>query len=60
LASPLSSGRLFKGAGAWLGCGARQVHLTLDPTGSFGTGNVDGADCHFAFRTDDFDGVLAR
>jgi hypothetical protein len=24
-----------------------------------GTGNVDGADCHFAFRTDDFDGVLA-
>jgi hypothetical protein len=24
-----------------------------------GAGNVDGADCHFAFRTDDFDGVLA-
>ena len=23
------------------------------------TGNVDGADSHFAFRTDDFDGALA-
>jgi hypothetical protein len=35
------------------------VHLTLCPSGSFRTGNVDGADCHFAFRTDDFDGALA-
>jgi glyoxylase I family protein len=49
----------FKGAGAWLACGALQVHLTLYPPGSFRTGNVDGADCHFAFRTDDFDGALA-
>jgi glyoxylase I family protein len=49
----------FKNAGAWLGCGAVQVHLSLYPPGSFRTGNVDGADCHFAFRTDDFDGVLA-
>ena len=45
----------FKGAGAWLACGALQVHLTLYPPGSFRTGNVDGADSHFAFRTDDFD-----
>ena len=49
----------FKGAGAWLACGDMQVHLTLYPTGSFRTGNVDGADSHFAFRTDDFDGALA-
>jgi glyoxylase I family protein len=49
----------FKGAGAWLACGALQVHLTLYPPDSFRTGNVDGADCHFAFRTDDFDGALA-
>ena len=43
----------FKNAGAWLACGALQVHLSLYPTGSFRTGNVDGADSHFAFRTDD-------
>jgi catechol 2,3-dioxygenase-like lactoylglutathione lyase family enzyme len=49
----------FKGGGAWLACGAPQVHLSLYPPGSFRTGNVDGADSHFAFRTDDFDGVLA-
>ena len=40
-------------------CGALQVHLTLYPLGSFRTGNIDGDDCHFAFRTDDFDGALA-
>jgi hypothetical protein len=40
-------------------CFALQVHLTLYPPGSFRTGNVDGADCHFAFRTEDFDGALA-
>ena len=49
----------FKGAGAWLACGDLQVHLTLYPTGSFRTSNVDGADSHFAFRTDDFEGALA-
>ncbi|HEY5812523.1 MAG TPA: VOC family protein [Terrimicrobiaceae bacterium] len=48
----------FKNSGAWLACGAMQVHLSLYPSGSFRTGNVDGADCHFAFRTDDFDGAL--
>ena len=50
----------FKNAGAWLACGPLQVHLSLHPSGSFRTGNVDGADWHFAFRTDDFDGTLAR
>jgi catechol 2,3-dioxygenase-like lactoylglutathione lyase family enzyme len=49
----------FKVAGAWLACGALQVHLTLYPPGSFRTGNVDGADSHFAFRTDDFERALA-
>jgi glyoxylase I family protein len=49
----------FKNDGAWLACGALQVHLSLYPPGSFRTGNVVGADCHFAFRTDDFDGALA-
>ena len=39
----------FKGAGAWLACGALQVHLTLYPSGSFRTGNVDGADSPFCF-----------
>ena len=48
----------FKSVGAWLACGALQVHLTIYPFGSFRTGNVDGDDCHFTFRTDDFDGAL--
>ena len=49
----------FNNVGAWLGCGALQVHLTLHPPGTFRTGNIDSADWHFAFRTDDFDGALA-
>ena len=35
------------------------MHLTVHPPGSFRTGNIDNDDCHFAFRTDDFDGALA-
>jgi len=50
---------LFKNDGAWLACGALQVHLSVHLPGSFRTGNVDGADTHFAFRTEDFDGALA-
>ena len=49
----------FKNAGAWLACGALHVHLSLHPPGSFRTGNVAGADTHFALRTEDFDGALA-
>ena len=49
----------MKSVGAWLACGALQVHLTLYPPGSVRTGNIDGDDSHFAFRTDDFDGALA-
>ena len=48
----------FKNDGVWLACDALQVHLSLYPPGSFRTGNVDGADCHFAFRKDDFEGAL--
>ena len=48
----------FKSVGAWLASGALQ-HLTLYPPGTFRTGEIDGDDCHFAFRTDDFDGALA-
>jgi catechol 2,3-dioxygenase-like lactoylglutathione lyase family enzyme len=49
----------FKNPGAWLACGGLQVHLSVHPPGSFRTANVDGADTHFAFRTEDFDGALA-
>ena len=49
----------FKSVGAWLAGGTLQVHLTVYPPGSFRTGNIDNDDCHFAFRTDDFDGALA-
>jgi catechol 2,3-dioxygenase-like lactoylglutathione lyase family enzyme len=49
----------FKNVGAWLSCGALQIHLILNPRGSFRTGNVTDVDCHFAFRTDNFDGALA-
>jgi hypothetical protein len=33
--------------------------LIVYPPGSFRTGNIDNDDCHFAFRTSDFDGFLA-
>ena len=33
--------------------------MILHPPGSFRSGNIDNDDCHFAFRTDDFDGALA-
>jgi glyoxylase I family protein len=49
----------FKDVGAWLARDALEVHLTVNPSGSFRTGNVNGADTHFAIRTDDFDGALA-
>ena len=49
----------FKSVGAWLACGALQLHLTLYPPGSFRTGNIDGDDSRFAFRTDDLEGALA-
>ena len=49
----------FKTVGAWLASGTLQLHLTVYPPGSFRTSNIDNDDCHFAFRTDDFDDALA-
>ena len=49
----------FKSVGAWLASGTLQLHLTVHPLGSFRTSNIDNDDCHFAFRTDDFDDALA-
>ena len=38
----------------------QEKQMKFDPLSDrLGAGYVDGADCHFAFRTDDFDGVLA-
>lgn len=51
----------FKIEGVWLGCGhGLQLHLTKHLPGNFRTKGVDNNDVHFAFRTDDFEGVLER
>ena len=50
----------FKIGGAWLACGHLEMHLVVYPTGSFRIGNVDNHDCHFALRTDDFDGAVVK
>jgi glyoxylase I family protein len=47
--------------GAWLACGPLQIHLVLNAAGTFRTrAGIDNGDVHFAFRTDDFEGVLAH
>lgn len=52
----------FPFPGAWLACGALQVHLIAHPDG--GTFRTDPAinrnDLHFAFRTDDFEGMIVK
>ena len=58
-ASRSSIARLSRAAAPGSPAAHLQVHLILYPTGSFRTGNIAAADCHFAFRTDDFDGALA-
>jgi glyoxylase I family protein len=51
----------FKIEGVWLSCGpSLQIHLTKHLPGNFRTKGVDNNDVHFAFRTDDFEGILAR
>lgn len=51
----------FKIEGIWLDCGpSLQLHLTKHLSGHFRTRGVDNNDIHFAFRTDDFEGVLDR
>ncbi|MDK1373405.1 MULTISPECIES: VOC family protein [unclassified Sinorhizobium] len=51
----------FPVAGAWLACGDLQVHLVVHPEGTFRKSPaIDRNDWHFAFRTDDFEGVMQR
>jgi catechol 2,3-dioxygenase-like lactoylglutathione lyase family enzyme len=51
----------FAVAGAWLACGSLQIHLVLNPEGTFRRRPIiDRNDWHFAFRTDDFKAVLER
>lgn len=51
----------FKIEGVWLGCGhGLQLHLTKHLPCNFRTKGVDNNDVHFAFRTDDFEGILER
>ncbi|NRG17966.1 VOC family protein [Rhizobiales bacterium] len=48
-------------AGVWFGCGDRQVHLVANPSGTYRTTpSIDIADVHFAFWTDDFEGMVTR
>jgi catechol 2,3-dioxygenase-like lactoylglutathione lyase family enzyme len=49
----------FNVEGAWFACGALQVHLIVNPGGTFRPrATIDTADTHFAFRTDDFEAVM--
>ena len=51
----------FPVGGAWLACGSLQVHLVVYPEGTFRKNSaIDRNDWHFAFRTDDFEGVIER
>lgn len=51
----------FTSKGAWLVCGDAQIHLVLNPRGSFRANpRADPSDWHFSFRTDRFDAVLER
>ncbi|MFS8056985.1 hypothetical protein QD357_29875 [Rhizobium sp. BR 317] len=44
-----------------LPCGSLEVHLIVNPAGTFRKSpTIDRNDWHFAFRTDDFDGVVKR
>ncbi|WP_205123533.1 VOC family protein [Marimonas lutisalis] len=47
--------------GVWLGCGDRQIHLVLNEAGTYRSSpSPDIADVHFAFCTDDFEGLVER
>lgn len=49
----------FSTDGAWFACGALQVHIIINPAGTFRrAATIDTADGHFAFRTDDFEGCI--
>ncbi|WP_433989449.1 hypothetical protein SuNHUV7_40690 (plasmid) [Pseudoseohaeicola sp. NH-UV-7] len=45
--------------GVWLGCGDRQIHLVLNEAGTYRSApSPNIADVHFAFCTDDFEGMV--
>lgn len=51
----------FSVPGVWLGCEGRQIHLVSNPSGTFRKStSPDIADVHFAFRTDDFQGMVEQ
>ncbi len=50
----------FKLAGAWLRFGASELHLILNPKGTFrATRSIDTDDTHFAIRVGDFEAAIA-
>ena len=58
---PLLERPPFDIPGVWLGCGDRQIHLVLNRSGTFRSDpNVNIADTHFAFWTDDFEKMVTR
>ena len=50
----------FSVAGAWLAGGDRQFHLVRHEGGTFRDRGVDNDDMHFAFRIDNFEGLVSR
>jgi catechol 2,3-dioxygenase-like lactoylglutathione lyase family enzyme len=49
----------FPFPGAWFACGTLQLHIIINPDGSFRkTASIDSADTHFALRTEDFEMVI--
>jgi catechol 2,3-dioxygenase-like lactoylglutathione lyase family enzyme len=51
----------FRSQGAWLACGAQQIHLNAKPVAPFPPGKeINPTEPHFALRCGDFDAMLAR
>jgi catechol 2,3-dioxygenase-like lactoylglutathione lyase family enzyme len=49
----------FEIGGAWLACGASQLHLVDYPAGTYrGKNTIDNNDVHFALRVSNFDETL--
>ena len=48
-------------SGAWLACGAHEIHIIVHPKGSFRqSARIDHADSHFALRVDNFEAFFAK
>lgn len=50
----------FDFEGRWYSCGAGQLHLIVNPMGTYRDGPVTGGDGHFAMSTHDLDGMIAH